>query len=257
MTSTVHIPASTPTSAGPHFLLVHGAWQGAWVWEAMHALLKVHGGSVHAFDLPGSGNDPTPAAQVTLQAYAQAIVAQARALAAGPLVLVGHSMGGAAITAAASLAPELFTRLIYVCAFVPRPGESVASLAKEGYALGGSGPQVALVADGHASALQPETIASTFFNDCPPEAVQPLLALFRPQPLAPVTAPATWSEGFQALPKTYVHCSLDRAIAPDLQTRMADRAGITDVRTLESGHEPFISQPAQLAHVLLQASAAD
>lgn len=102
-------------------LLIHGAWQGAWVWDEVTDLLEHRGIRARALDLPGSGNDRTPGTDVTLASYAKAIVAEARAMRSERLVLVGHSMGGAAITAAASLAPELFARLIYVCAFLPRP----------------------------------------------------------------------------------------------------------------------------------------
>ncbi len=237
--------------ARTNVLLVHGAWQGAWVWDQVVALLALHRVNAHAFDLPGSGADQTPLQAVTLEAYAQAIIDQARAMPAGPVVLVGHSMGGAAITAAASAAPDLFSRLVYLCAFLPRPEESVASLAKEGYARGGGGPKVELVDEGKASRLIPESIAPIFFNDCSPEMVSGLLPRFRPQALAPVQTPAVWSNGFRQLPKTYIHCSLDLALSSDLQLLMAKRADVTDVRTLNSGHEPFISQPANLAEMLI------
>ena len=97
-------------------LLIHGAWQGAWVWNEVSDLLEHRGFRTRALDLPGSGNDRTPGTNVTLASYAEAIVAEARAMQSERLILVGHSMGGAAITAAASLAPELFSRLIYIYA---------------------------------------------------------------------------------------------------------------------------------------------
>ena len=109
-------------------LLVHGAWQGAWAWKAMLDILKDRRIRAQAFDLPGSGGNRTPVEDVTLQLYGDRIIAQARSMNSDRLILVGHSMGGAEITAAASQAPELFARLIYVCAFLPRPGESVADL---------------------------------------------------------------------------------------------------------------------------------
>lgn len=238
-----------------NLLLVHGAWQGAWVWDQVVAMLAAEGVAARAFDLPGSGEDRTPASAVTMDAYAEAIHAQARAMPDGPLVLVGHSMGGAAITAAASARPELFSRLVYLCAFLPRPGESVASLAKEGHALGGGGPSTEMTEGGVASRLRPGAIAQTFFNDCAPEVAASLLPRFRPQPTAPVLAPATWSDGFRALPKTYIHCTRDRAVSSQLQLLMASRAGVRDVQTLDSGHEPFISQPDRLTQLLLRAVA--
>ncbi len=234
-------------------LLVHGAWQGAWVWDEVMSLLAARGVEAHAIDLPGSGDDDTPAVAVDLNSYAQAIIEKARTLQPERLVLVGHSMGGAAITAAASAAPELFRSLIYVCAFLPRPGESVASLAKEGYAVGGGGPHVEVIDGGAATRLLPASIAETFFNDCQPDSVASLLARFRPQPIAPIAAPAKWSDGFRLLPKHYIHCKRDKAITSQLQLLMAKRAGVSDVQSMESGHEPFISQPLALSELLLGA----
>lgn len=134
-----------------------------------------------AIDLPGSGDDETPASTVTLDGYAEKIVTEARAMPPGKLVLVGHSMGGAAITAAAAIAPKLFSRLVYVCAFLPCTGESVATLAAEGYSLGITGPKLEVIENGVVSRLIPEEIAETFLNDCIPTVRAMAIPRFRPQ----------------------------------------------------------------------------
>src|SRR4051794_38883552 len=73
------------------FLLVHGAFGGAWCWEPVIGPLEAAGHSVEAIDLPGAGDDPTPAADVTLDGYAARVC---EALAQGePAVLVGHRLG--------------------------------------------------------------------------------------------------------------------------------------------------------------------
>ena len=108
------------------FVLVHGAFGGAHVWERVIPGLQAAGHTVEAIDLPGSGEDRTPVAEVTLRRYAERVC---EALAAGPpAVLVGHSMGGMAITQAAALRPDLPTGLIYVAAFLPAEGESLIDL---------------------------------------------------------------------------------------------------------------------------------
>ena len=239
----------------PNFLFVHGAWQGAWVWDEVIQQLTTQGIFARAFDLPGSGTDQTPISNVTLDTYVQAIISQAKSMPLGPLILVGHSMGGAAITAAASAAPNLFHQLVYLCAFLPRTGESVAALAKEGHTLSGGGPIVELVDAGLASRLLPDSIASTFFNDCSPQTMEQILAQFRPQPIAPVITPVNWSEGFTTLPKTYIHCTRDNAVSSELQLLMASRANIDDIQTLDSGHEPFITQPDNVVNILLKFAA--
>ena len=100
------------------FLLVHGSCHGAWCWKRVIPFLESNGHKVQAIDLPGHGNDQTPVQKVTLDAYAEAI-----AQACGQNTqLVGHSMGGYAIAAAARLVPEKIAKLIYLCAYVPREG---------------------------------------------------------------------------------------------------------------------------------------
>jgi pimeloyl-ACP methyl ester carboxylesterase len=77
------------------FVLVHGAFGGAWCWEPAVGPLEAAGHTVTAIDLPGGGDDPTPAEEVTLDGYAARVC---EVLAEGePAVLVGHSMGGVAV----------------------------------------------------------------------------------------------------------------------------------------------------------------
>ena len=84
-------------------VLVHGAFGGAWSWEPVIPGLEEAGHTVQALDLPGSGEDQTPVADVTLHAYADRVC---EALASGPpAVLVGHSMGGVVVTQAAARTP--------------------------------------------------------------------------------------------------------------------------------------------------------
>src|SRR5262245_17618024 len=108
------------------FLLVHGGFHGAWCWRNTVAALEKRGHRAKAIDLPGQGDDTTPLSQVTLDSMADRIVATVNSF--GRTVLVGHSAGGMAISAAAEKAPELLEMLIYVCGFLPRDGESIASM---------------------------------------------------------------------------------------------------------------------------------
>jgi pimeloyl-ACP methyl ester carboxylesterase len=94
------------------FLLVHGSWHGAWCWRDVLPLLRDAGHEAEAMDLPGHGEDRTPASEVTLDAYADAVVSALRP----GTVLVGHSMGGYAITAAAERAAKRISKLIDVAA---------------------------------------------------------------------------------------------------------------------------------------------
>src|SRR5580658_5118158 len=86
------------------FVLVHGAFSGAWIWGPLIDRLKAAGHSVEAFDLPGSGDDHMPASEATLDACATRL---GEVLASGsePAIVVGNSMGGIVATQGAALCP--------------------------------------------------------------------------------------------------------------------------------------------------------
>lgn len=111
------------------FVLVHGAFSGAWIWEPLMERLKAAGHSAEAFDLPGLGSDQTPVSEVTLDACA-ARLCEVLAARSEPAVVVGNSMGGIIATQAAARCPERVAALVYATAFVPKDGQSLLDLTK-------------------------------------------------------------------------------------------------------------------------------
>ena len=95
------------------FVLVHGAWHGAWCWYKVAARLRQKGHTVLVPDLPGHGRDQTPINAVSMQSYAQRVADVIRT-ANEPVILVGHSMGGFVISAAAEQQPQTVAKLVYV-----------------------------------------------------------------------------------------------------------------------------------------------
>ncbi len=87
------------------FVLVHGAWHGGWCWQLSAPMLEQVGHRVLTLDLPGLGDDTTPVQNITLAAYSEAVARVVNAQ-PEPVILVGHSMGGVAITQAAELLPR-------------------------------------------------------------------------------------------------------------------------------------------------------
>lgn len=236
-------------------LLIHGAWQGAWVWNNLQPLLEQQGIETHTMDLPGSGYDTTPPDQVTLKTYAESIISKLESLGdKGSVSVVAHSMGGTAATEAASLRPDLFKKLIYLCAFCPQTGQSVASLGKESHELGTDGPQTESGAEPKTVQLIPDSIKGTFFADYTGDlrTIETWVKQFRPQPTTPITTPVTLSDGYRTLEKAYIVCTQDKAINPNLQRRMAKQANIDSVHTLDSGHEPFFTMPMKLSTLLIE-----
>jgi pimeloyl-ACP methyl ester carboxylesterase len=234
-------------------VLVHGAFAGAWCWEPVLPGLRAAGHEVEALDLPGSGEDRTPVAEVTLEAYAQRV---GDVLAAGPpAVLVGHSMGGMVVTQAAAHHPELVAALVYVAAFLPANGQSLLDLT--GLPEGAEDQVQAnlVVAGDPPIATMPVAATRQALLACCDD-TQAAWAVQRmgPQPVIPFTQPVNLSgaaaDAFAALPRAYVSCTLDRAIPVALQRRMLQSGGCDPVIELETDHSPWISRTDELVAAL-------
>ena len=231
-------------------LLVHGAWHGAWCWQGITPRLEAAGVNVIAPDLPGHGTDSTPRNQVTLDAYADRVIAAISGR-PDPITLVGHSMGGVVISAVAERVPERIARLIYACAFLPRDGEALGQLGAEdtGSALNaiiGRGSEPGTVSVDAAQA------AGVFYQDCEAGDVANALAQLTPQPTAPLqTAISLSEERFGRCPRDYVLCTNDRAVTPEMQRTLLRRSPCERVVEFASGHSPFMAQPDAFADVLL------
>lgn len=241
------------------FVLVHGAFGGAHVWERVIPGLQAAGHTAEAIDLPGSGADRTPVAEVTLRRYAERV---GEALAAGPpAVLVGHSMGGMAITQAAALRPDLPAGLIYVAAFLPAEGESLIDLTHRPEA-GEDQVQANLVVRGDppVATLTPEGARLAICQLATDEQAAWAQERRGGQPVMPFTQPFTLEgadrDAFAALPRAYVIALQDRAIWPELQRFMATRAGCDPVREIDTDHSVWVTAPDELVAALVDISPA-
>ncbi len=235
------------------FVLVHGAFSGAWCWEPVIGPLEAAGHTVDTLDLPGGGDDQTPVENVTLESCAERVCA---VLAQRPerAVLVGHSMGGAIMTQAAANCPERVSSLIFVCAFMPSDGQSLLDLTRlpEGEA---DMIQANLVIEGDppVAVLSAEATAAAIYNDCGREQVEWAVARRRPQPVAPFATPVSIDDDTLAsIPRSYVLTTLDNSIPPALQRRMIREHPCEKVIELDADHSPQLSATAELAAALLE-----
>lgn len=229
-------------------LLVHGAWSRAATWDAVIAALEASGRRVRAIDLPGHGDDATPPETVTLDHYVNRIV-EALPTSGPPALLVGHSMGGISITAAAERAPERIRKLAYVAAFLPRDGESLLDLVRQGETSIRSAVRPGPTEG--ATVLDPASAAAFLCQDASPEQQARMLALIGPQPNAPQTTPVKVSEArFGRLPRAYVFCEQDRTVPPRLQRAMVDASPCAETVSLPCGHLPQLTAVEALAAAL-------
>ena len=146
------------------YLLIHGAWHGGWCWRKVVDLLGAQGHTVLAPDLPGHGDDNTPTASVTLASYADRVCEVASAQ-AEPVILAGHSMGGVVITQAAERCPDRVAALVYVCAFLPRNGDSLMTWAAQDRESMVN-PSTVEARDDGSITFKPEHTREAFYADC-------------------------------------------------------------------------------------------
>ncbi len=239
------------------FILVHGSWHGAWCWEKVVPRLEAVGHSAVAIDLPGHGHDHSASESISLDGYA-ARVTEAVGASPEPAIVVAHSMGGAAVTQAALVAPEGMEALVYLTAFIPQIGESVVDLANS--------DAESLIAQSvtadpvHGTAhVEPHALRECFYADCTEEDFTKARSRLRPDPMAPLITPlragsARSAALAAAIPRVYIGCAKDRAVTPQLQRRMYERAGCHAVYSLDTGHSPFLSAPDELVQHLLAAA---
>lgn len=232
------------------YVLIHGAWHGGWCWNKVTPLLEEAGHTVVTPDLPGHGNDKTPISEVTLQAYADRVCETVNAQ-SEPVILVGHSMGGLAITQGAEQCPDNIEKLVYLTAFLLQKGENLFEFAQadtEALVLPNLEPNEA---EGYAT-VKDEGIKPAFYADCSDEDVERAKSLLVPQALAPFMAPIdTSDENFGQIPRVYIECLQDRAISPAIQKKMYSNQPCEKLISMDTSHSPFFSAPEKLVEHLL------
>lgn len=231
------------------YLLIHGAWHGGWCWRTVVPLLQGAGHTVLAPDLPGHGDDLTPTAEVTLKSYTDCIGEIAGAQ-AEPVILVGHSMGGVAITQAAEYCPEKIKALVYMCGFLPRNGDSLTTWAAQDNESMINKSSTFPVEEG-VIGLNPQYIREALYAECSEEDIAFAQARLVNQSTEPFGAIIqTTAERWGRIPRYYIECTLDRAITLNLQQEMQKQSPCRETFSIDTDHSPFFSEPEILADIL-------
>lgn len=220
-------------------VLVHGGFVDGSGWQGVYNILKKQGYSVTIVQ------NPTLSLEDDVAVTRRAIAAQS-----GPVVLVGHSYGGAVITQAGN-DPKV-AGLVYIAAFAPDKGESVASLIANP-PPGAPVPPILPPQDGFLM-LDKEKFAASFAADVPKELGEFMANSQVPwgvQALQGTVAEASW----RTKPSWYLIATDDRMIPPPAQQSMSKRAGST-VAEARGSHSIYVSQPAAVAALIDKAARA-
>lgn len=238
----------------PAIVLVHGAWHDGASWHKLVPALEQRGFRVAAPDLPGHGGNAASDADVTLARYAQAVVATIDDLGA-PALLLGHSMGGAVISAVAEAAPDRVAGLIYLSAFLLPDGMAMNQRMKEDGASAVA-PHATRLPDRRAVIMGDPGLA-LIYEGADAEDLEFARKHVQPQVITPLVEPVhVTAARFGSIPRAFIQCARDKAITPEMQRRMQQDWPCDPVVTLDCGHMPQIVMPGELAEAVADIAAA-
>jgi pimeloyl-ACP methyl ester carboxylesterase len=232
-------------SERPTIVLVHGAFAESGSWNGVIEQLRAHGYTVVA------ASNPLRSVRSDAASVASVVKSIAK-----PVVLVGHSYGGAVITDAAGQASNV-KALVYVAAFAPESGETSAGLSGKfpGGTLGETLSPPVVLPDGNKDLyIQADRFPQQFAADVPAPQAALMAATQRPITEAALNE-ATVSPAWKSLPSWFVYGSADRNIPAAAQAFMAKRAGSKKTIVVPgASHVVMTSHPKVVAELIEEAA---
>jgi pimeloyl-ACP methyl ester carboxylesterase len=228
----------TSGSAKPTIVLVHGAFADGSSWYRVIPILQQDGYNVIA------AQNPLTSLAADVETTKRVIDAQH-----GPVVVVGHSYGGAVITEAAAGNPNV-KALVYIAAFAPDSGEPIGALGEKYPTQLGTGlrPDAA-----GFLYIDPALFRELFAADLPLEETRVAAATQKPI-IGSVFGASVQKVAWKSIPSWYLVAQDDHAINPEQERFYARRMG-AHVTEIKSSHVPFLSHPAEVARLIEQAAA--
>lgn len=224
----------------PTVILVHGFWGGAAHWGKVILALSKRGYA----DIRAVENPLTSLADDAERT--RKMIAQVN----GPVVLAGHSYGGAVISEAGNH-PDV-KALVYIAAFAPDAGESPGGITQQHLPV--AAPNLAPDSDGYLW-LKPEKFHESFCQDLSTDEGL-VMAVTQKAPLAKTFGDAVTDPAWRHKPCWYQISSQDRMIAPENQKWMSGRMNARKVITLDASHASLASLPADVAALIDEAALA-
>ncbi|HVZ45240.1 MAG TPA: alpha/beta fold hydrolase [Ramlibacter sp.] len=242
------VGCATP-STKPDFVLVHGAWHGAWCWDRVTPILRQAGHRVFTPTLPGQGERAAElSADVNLETHIADVVQYIESRRLQNVVLVGHSYGGLVVSGVADrIAPRL-RKLIYLDALVLDSGQSIAALSGASWenrlkAVREQGRGLGL------PALPPEA-----FGVLEPQDQAWLAPRLTLQPVHTFDQPLVLRNPLgNGVPKVYIDCNQPAMGSVNaFKAKVKQQAGWTAYETLPTGHDAMVTLPEGLVQLFLE-----
>jgi pimeloyl-ACP methyl ester carboxylesterase len=232
------------------FVLVHGAWHGAWCWGAVVNQLERLGDRAYAVDLPGHGMSEVDRATVTFDSYVNSVAKFIEDRNLSNVVLAGHSLGGLTIPNVAAKIPKRIKRVVWVTAIVMLDGEALGNPADS--------PLAAIANARPDRSIPLEMMGEAFLKGLTSDMSQPMIdyvmAAVCPQPVAPMITPVPMKGYFDTgIPSSYLVCEDDVtpvAGAPNWHPHFSNRLKNPTLKFLKSGHEVMFTHPVECAQAL-------
>lgn len=237
-------------------VLIHGAWAGGWVWDTITPFLKDRGFDVLAPDLPGCGRR---LGNPKLASIDECVTDLMNHLAAtdGPLLVVGHSGGGAVATQFAEAMYQRVIGVAYLAGMMLPSGTGFGDVVKEMLEdypeASGIGPFLEWEPGGQVSRVPAEAIREIFLQDVRKSVADLAIPNFGPQAEGSRTMRPQWTqERFGRLPRLYVEARQDRSVVLPVQHRMQQLVPGARVASLDTGHVPQVAAPEAVANTLAE-----
>ncbi|MFI6631987.1 alpha/beta fold hydrolase [Nonomuraea fuscirosea] len=270
-------------------VLVHGFWHGSWCWSEVVPHVVAAGRPAVAVDMAGHGlsarrprwfterpYDPeavgtevSPVADVTLDDAAESLTARLKRIGGGePVTVVAHSAAGPVLTRTAQRTPELVAHAVYLTAYMPAsdvPAVAYTQIPEAADSLvvpllRGDPARIGALRLDFATGdpAYRRQVREAFYSDVDPALTEAAAGLLTPDsPVGIMLGTTTLThDGWGSVRRTYIVCTRDLALLPDVQTRFIAEADAafpdnpTSVVTLDASHSPFLSMPGELAGVL-------